>query len=133
MFFISEVAAPEQSTVNEEIYKKLVEKTLTDTFVETKMAELRQEKGLVIYDTFLEKQYVSSAKTYNVTHETTKKASENLVAIVEGHEYTTDQLFDAMDKIYGISLAITLINEERFLVNTNYNKYFDTTMLIKKR
>lgn len=129
---LAEVAAPEQSTVNEEIYKKLVEKTLTDTFVETKMAELRQEKGLVIYDTFLEKQYVSSAKTYKVTHETTKKASENLVASIEGHEYTTDQLFDAMDKIYGISLAITLINEERFLVNTNYNKYFDTTSTANK-
>ena len=129
---LAEVAAPEQSTVNEEIYKKLVEKTLTDTFVETKMAELRQEKGLVIYDTFLEKQYVSSAKTYKVTHETTKKASDNLVASIEGHEYTTDQLFDAMDKIYGISLAITLINEERFLVNTNYNKYFDTTSTANK-
>lgn len=122
---LAEVAAPEQSAVNEEIYEKLVEKTLTSTFVETKMAELRQEKELVIYDAFLEKQYASSAKSYSVTHETTKKASENLVASVEGHDYTTDQLYDAMDKIYGISLAITLINEERFLVNTKFNEYYD--------
>lgn len=129
---LAEVAAPEQDTVKEEIYEKLVENTLTSTFVETKMAELRQEKGLIIYDTFLEKQYVSSANTYKVTHETTKKASDNLVASVEGHDYTTDQLFDAMDKIYGISLAITLINEERFLVNTGFNKYYDTTSTANK-
>lgn len=129
---LAETAAPSQEDVKEEIYKALVDAKVNSTYIETKMAELRQAKNLVIFDSEIEASYVSSAKTYNVTHKTTKKENATVVAKVDGHEYTADQLFNGMDKIYGISLSISLINEKRFLYNTEFNKYYDATSTAKK-
>ncbi len=124
---IAEQAAVDMSDVYDEITEALVEAKLTTTYIETKMAELREDNGFTIYDADMEKNYISSMTNYGVTHKATKKSSSSVVAFTNDKEYTTDDLFNAMDYKYGPSISLSLLNYERFLTNKNYNTYYDYT------
>ena len=124
---IAEQPAVEMQDVYDEITDALVEAKLTTTYIETKMAELRAEYELTIYDVEMEKTYVSSMTNYGVTHKTTKKSSKTLVAATSEKEYSTEDLFKAMDYKYGTSIAMSLLNYERFMTNTKFNTYYDYT------
>ncbi len=56
-----------------EITEALKKEALTTTYIETKMAELRAKYNFTIYDTELEKNYITSMKNYKVTHKSYKK------------------------------------------------------------
>ena len=124
---IAEQAPVDMSDVYDEITAKLKEAKLTTSYIETKMAELRSENELVIYDVTMEKNYISSMANYSVTHKETKKSSTTLVAQTKDKEYSTEDLFKEMDYKYGASVGLSLVNYERFLTNTNFNKYYDYT------
>ncbi len=125
MLKLAEEVAPELDDVRDEVYDKLIEKKLTDSFIETEMAKLRAEKGLVIYDEALEKEYIQRVKSYGVEHKKTKGESKTLVAKVAGKDISADDLFNYMDKHYGMNLALDRINYLRLLNNPDLNTIFN--------
>jgi hypothetical protein len=122
---ISEEAAPKLDDVRDEIYEALFKEELTDKYIAKEMILLRARKGLVILDPELEKSYIDLAKSYDETIKKTKEKSETVVAKIGTTEYTADQLFQLMDKYYGITFAISEINHQRLLNNLDFNKIFD--------
>ena len=124
---IAEQAPVDMNDVLDDITAKLKEAKLTTTYIETKMAELRNENELVIYDVEMESNYISSMTNYGVTHKETKKSSATLVAKTNDKEYTTEDLFKEMEYKYGVAISMSLMNYERFLTNKNFNKYYDYT------
>ena len=100
------------------------------------LAELRNDLGLLIYDTRVEKQYMD---TFTSDYEATKKKSKTVVAsyTVDGTKYevTADQLFDKLSGKYGVITCIdtyqidwmlleaTIVNDEGETVLAN--KYID--------
>lgn len=117
--------APELSEVESEIIDLLKEDALTSTYINTKMAELRNKYDIVIYDPDIEAAYESEAKSYKVDFKTTKKESKNVVARVNNKDYTADQLFSAMNKRYGMTATADRLNFEMLLSNPELNKVFD--------
>ncbi|MCK9536274.1 MAG: hypothetical protein M0R05_01580 [Bacilli bacterium] len=122
---IAEEKAPELEDVKDEIYKALFEAELTDEYIATEMVKLRTRKGLVIYDPVIEKGYIDLAQSYKEKIKPTKAKSETMVAKVGNVDYSTKQLFDLMDKRYGITFAISEINNLRLLNSPSFNKIFD--------
>ena len=129
---IAEQDPVEMDSVTDEITNALVEAKLTTTYIETQMAKLREDSGLVIYDVDLENNYISSMANYSVTHKATKKSSSDLIAKTDDKEYKVDDLFNEMDYKYGVSIGLSLMNHERFLGNTDLNKYYDYKSDAKK-
>lgn len=122
---IVEEVAPEKDDVVDEIKEALFEKELTDTYVSTEMVKLREKNDILFYDPDLEADYVQTAKSFSQTHTTSKEESKTLVAKIANVEYTADQLFNLLDKYYGITLAYAEINYERMLSNLTFNKIYD--------
>jgi hypothetical protein len=122
---IVEEVAPEQDDVVDEIKEALFEKELTDTYVSTEMVKLRAENNILFYDPDLEDDYVKTAKSFSQTHTPSKAESKTLVAKVGDTEYSADDLFNLLDKYYGITLSYAEINYERMLSNLDFNKIYD--------
>lgn len=110
--------------VKSEITEALKKEALTTTYIETKMAELRAKYNFTIYDTELEKNYITSMKNYKVTHKATKVAKKNVIASIDEIEYTVNDFYTLMDQSYGVSVIMSLLNYERFMVNKEFNKYY---------
>ena len=108
-------------TLKNEIVEKIVDSLVTDAKISSTMAELRKEKGLKIYDSLLENNYVSS---YDSTFKKTKKSSKTLIATVNGKDYSVDELFDEMANLYGVSSSYTLYLRQ-MLLNSEYNDIYD--------
>lgn len=121
---LGEVKAPKQEEVENEIKEKLAEEALTDEYINTKMAELRAEKNITIFDAELEESYIASVDKFDVEHKATKKESSTVVAKIDGLEITADQLFKEMDTVYGPASVLSEITYERFLTNTELNEYY---------
>ncbi|MGD9886403.1 MAG: hypothetical protein AB7T03_00390 [Bacilli bacterium] len=122
---IVEEVAPDQEDVIDEIKDALFEKELTDTYISTEMVKLRAENDILFYDPDLEAAYVKTASSFKQTHPTSKEESKTLVAKIGTTEYSADDLFDLIDKYYGITLAYAEINYERMLSNLDFNKIYD--------
>lgn len=122
---IAEEVVPEEQDVAAEIKAALFEKELTQTYINTAIVKLRAEKGLVIYDPDLEESYISTAKSYSQTFATSKETSETLIAKVGEVRYSADELFDRLDKKYGITLAYAEINYQRMLNSLEFNQIYD--------
>lgn len=122
---IAEEAAPKLEDVRDEIYEALFEEELTDKYIAQEMIKLRARKGLTIYDPNLEQAYINLAKSYDEDMKKTKAKSESQVAKVGDVEYSADKLFELMDERYGITFAISEINNLRLLNNLEFNKIFD--------
>ena len=115
-------------TVKAAIYEDLVEAELTTTYIATKMAELRADQDLIIYDETLESSYISSISSYDVDYSATKKSSKTLIATVKAgadtFEYSADDFFKDLDKAHGIAAAISEVDFIRTLSSAD-NKVFD--------
>jgi len=85
---LSEVAIPEKDSVKAEIIEKLTEEELTSNYIETKMAQLRANYSLTIYDEKMESSYATSMESYGVEHESTKEESSDNVAQFTQYTYT---------------------------------------------
>ncbi len=125
MLKISEEVAPDLDEVRDEVYQTLFEKELTENFIQEQIVKLREEKGFQIFDASLEKRYIASISSYDVEHKNTKAESKTMVAKVGDTEYSADELFDYMDKRYGIDVALNRINYFRLLNNPELNQIFD--------
>lgn len=124
---IKEVAAPQLSDVKEEIKAKLLEEKLTESYINEKIAELRQENNFVIYDTKLEEEYISNVSSYeNVKYKKVKKANDNIVAKSDVLTITADDLFKAMDKTSGVATAISELSYRRLINNSAFNTYYNS-------
>lgn len=84
---ISEIATPTLEDVKDEIIEKLTEEALTESYIETKIAQLRENYDVVIYDSSIENDYVSSMTSYAVNHEANKEESSELVAELSANTY----------------------------------------------
>lgn len=104
--------------------EELIEDTVTATYALTKVAELRNEKGLVIYDSVVENGYINNLTSLSVSFEKTKDESANLVAKYEGGEVTADQLFDFLITHQGASGIIEKLAEKKLLTDEETNPYY---------
>ena len=126
---LAEVATAElddalKATIKDELTKEKVDEISTED-LETKVCELREKYNIVIYDKALQKEYIANCEKYNVEHKTNKKNSDTLVAKIDGKEFTTDDLFNFLDKTLGLASAISEITQQRMIANTYFDKYYD--------
>lgn len=101
------------------------DKQLTSSYVTKKMYEAMAEKNLTIYDSTLAAAHATSAASNSVVFEATEEVSKTLVAKTDAKEYSADVLFAAMDKVAGMTTALSEINFERFLNNPEINKFYN--------
>lgn len=129
---IKQVSAAKYEDLDEDAKKAADEKALaslkedeiTTTYINNKIYELFAEKNLVIYDTVLENSYKTNISKSNVEYKG-EGESTTLVAKVDGFEYSADDLFKAMDKVSGVTIALSELTYQRFLNNKEINKYYD--------
>ena len=121
---LGEVEAPKLDDVRDEIIEKLKEDELTDSFVETKMAELRQEYEFKFFEKELDSQYVEAMKDY-VELKNNKKRSKTVLFSTKLKEYSADDLFTYMEKTSGRTTAVSELSYQRLLNNPLFNKYKD--------
>ena len=122
MVKLGEVEAPKLDEVRDEIIEKLKEDELTDTFVETKMAELREEYEFKFFEKELDSQYVEAMKDY-ISLKNNKKRSKTVLFSTKLKEYTADDLFKYMEKTSARTTAISEISYQRLLNNQLFNTY----------
>ena len=108
----------------EEYEPQLREAALTSTYILTKLAELRAEKNFAIYDAVLEANYVSGIKSYGVEYTETTDEKTNVVATVDGKEFTAEELFTSMCELGESAVLIDLFVSKRLLGNPLYNVYY---------
>lgn len=78
---LDEIAIPElDDELKAEIVEKLTEKELTGEYTEEKIAQLRENYSLVIYDEKVELSYNESMSGYGIEREATKEKSEDKIA-----------------------------------------------------
>lgn len=116
------------ATVKSALYETLCEADLTTTYIATKMAELRQDANLVIYDETLESSYLTSIADYKLDVKATKKESSTLIASFTSSgatvDYSADDFFKELDKGHGIAAAISELDYVRSLSSSS-NTVFD--------
>lgn len=124
---ITEFEDLEETKKNEviaEAQKALKEADVTNSYINAKLYQLFAEKGLVIYDTVISNSYATTVGT-NAQYEKTEEESKTVVAKVEGKEITAEELFNKMDKVSGITIALSELTYQRFLNNTEINKFYN--------
>ena len=125
---LGEEAAPKLDDVKAEILAKLEEEAYTDTIMEEKMCQLREEYGFKVLDKELQEDYIKVCEDNKVEYKKFKKQSE-LIAKAEKdsfkYEITVDAFFNYMEKTLGLASAISEISTQRLLINTYFNKYYD--------
>lgn len=124
---IKEKDAEQLADVKEEIKNKLLEEKLTSSYIEKKMAELRNDKGFKVYDTDLEKEYINTISSYKIKYKQSKKDGSNVVGEIDGTKFTSDDLFKAMDKTSGAASVVSELSYRRMVNNALFNKYYDYT------
>lgn len=123
---LAELDSPALADVKDEIIEKLTEDKLTDSYMETKMAELREEYNIKFFNKDLDNSYIESMKSnYSVEHKANKKKSSTAVFKTDLKEYSADDLFNYMEKTSGLSTAISDIAYQRLLNNPLFNTYKD--------
>ena len=108
----------------EEYEPELRESALTSKYILTKLAELRKEKNYAIYDDVLESSYVKTVASYSVEYTETTDEKANVVATVDGKEFTAEELFAAMCEIGEAAVLVDLLVSKRLLGNPELNVYY---------
>lgn len=124
---ISTVDKSPLEDVRDEIIELLKEEVLTVDYISKQMVKLRSNYEIVIYDKDIEDYYLSQAENADVEFKTSKKTSKNVIAEIDGVEYTTDQVFEIMNDRYGMNFISNQINYERLLSNKELNTVYDYT------
>lgn len=107
--------------------QELLDESITTTRINSYMAELRNEKGLIIYDEKLEKDYMAK---YTSDYKATKKSNGSVVAkikLTEGtFEVKADDLYAKLNEAFGAITALDAYQYENVLYQSNvidYAKY----------
>ena len=114
----------EKETQKANYLDDLYEDSLTSSYIGKKMAELRQSKSLVIYDTVLEINYQKSVSSYSVEFNTTDKENNSVVANCGGKDFTADELFSELVKMYAVSGATSILVNKRLINNDDLDPYY---------
>ena len=86
---LDEIAIPElNDELEAEIIEKLTEAELTAEYTEEKVAQLRENYSLVIYDEKVELSYNDAMTSYGIEREATKDSSEDKIAKFTHNTYT---------------------------------------------
>lgn len=126
---------PTLESVKAEIKEKLIKAAVTTAAIDAELITLRNNNDLVIYDNMLETTYVSLVQAAKLTFATTKKTNEFVVCKTNVASYTADDLFEKMNRRYGINITVAeldylrLINSYEFnqIYNINTNTVIDQT------
>ena len=102
----------------------LYEDSLTSTYISRKLATLRANSNLVIYDTVLEMDYSSVVSAYGLDFATTSDENTSVVAKVDGKEFTADDLFNALVDKYAVSAVSKLLVMKRLINNSDLDPYY---------
>ena len=121
-FFKAYVDLSAQEPVASEKLIELLETKLTTTYTNEKVAALRVENELKIYDADLEAAYMT---TYTSDYKAVKKSSKDVVAAVEGLEVKLDALFETLTKKYGILTALESYQYDWMFLEANYGSKDD--------
>ncbi len=108
-----------------EIKETLINQKITSSYINTQLIKLRFAYGVTFYDTTFIDSYISDLAGAEIEHKKFKSNSGSLVAKSSLKEYTADELFAAMDKNYGISIAISEMEFNRFVYNLEFNDVYD--------
>ena len=92
--------------IKEELTEKVrAQKVSNEAFIAA-LATKREEAGFTLMNDFLEDQYLEVSETY----EKSKESSQSVVAKINDHEYTVEQLYNELVPAYGLSDGISLID-----------------------
>ena len=92
--------------IKEELTEKVrAQKVSHEAFIAA-LATKREEAGFTLMNDFLEDQYLDVSETY----EKSKESSQSVVAKINDHEYTVEQLYNELVPAYGLSDGISLID-----------------------
>lgn len=116
---------------------ELLDGQVTSTNINAKMAALRNEFGLIIYDDNLESSYMS---TYTSDYKATKKSDKEVVAKLSWkddsgkHEFevTANELYESLEKVSGAMTAIEIFRYQYMLYQSDvidYAKYVNGSSL----
>ena len=119
------ISAPSLETVKEEIIEALKEEILELEFINEQMYKLRSNYDIVIYDQEVRDYYISQAETFKIDFEGSKKTSKDIIAEIDGVEYSANTIFEIMNDRYGMNFISNQINYERLLLNQELNTVFD--------
>ena len=121
-FFKAYVDLSAQEPVASEKLIELLETKLTTAYTNEKVAALRFENNLKIYDADLEAAYMT---TYTSDYKAVKKSSKDVVASVEGLEVKLDALFETLTKKYGILTALESYQYDWMFLEANFGSKDD--------
>lgn len=99
---------PTLDEVKDELKETLIQNKLTNEFIVSTLAKEREEAGFALMNDFLEKQYMELSSTYNEVKDT----DSTIIAKVNDHEYTVEQLYNELIPVYGLSDGISLIDTD---------------------
>lgn len=94
--------------IKEELTEKVrAQKVSNEAFIAA-LATKREEAGFTLMNDFLEEQYLEVSDTYKKS----KESSQSVVAKINDHEYTVEQLYNELVPAYGLSDGISLIDQK---------------------
>jgi len=111
--------------VKDEIIALLKEEVLTIEYISKQMVKLRSNYEITLFDKDIQDYYVSQAKDAKVDFKTSKKTSKDTIAVIDGVNYTADQIFEIMNDRYGMNFISNQINYERLLTDKKLNTVYD--------
>jgi hypothetical protein len=107
----------EALAIKAEVFEKLFEAKLSNTYISTKINELYENLVLNIYDpvlrTFYEQSYGYEGST--------KDKDGDVVADISGKNITVDQFYERLEQSYGINLSLDLASNKFLLASTKYS------------
>ncbi|MGD9605612.1 MAG: hypothetical protein AB7V00_05650 [Bacilli bacterium] len=116
---------PTFDSVKAEIREKLIKGAVTTTSIEAETINLRADNGFKIYDNLLETTYVTKVETAKLTFDTTKKTSDHIVCETSVKSYSADDLFEQMNRRYGINISISELDYLRLINSRSFNNIYD--------
>lgn len=128
---ITELSEDAKNGIYEDLvlYALTSDQTIYQAYIDTAMYELRQEKGLKIFDEGIEITYKANYETaysnLSITDypqfATNDEVSSTVVASWNGGQITVDQLFDHLAKRYGAMITL-LFMQQYAVLSSDYNK-----------
>lgn len=97
-------------------FAELKKDTLTSAYINTKVNELIEDAKIDIYDELL-RLHFSQSHDYKGTKKT---KGGNVIALVDGTEITVDEVYDLLEKAYGINFATDLLVNKILLDSEEY-------------
>ena len=117
--------------------EELLLKQATISYTKKALAKLRNDKGLIIYDSVLEANYMEN---YESDYKATKKSSKTLVASYENDgkkEITVDALWERLAPFYGVYSTVDQLQYEWVFLEAKdnegnlFNQYVDYNKYLK--